>query len=110
MRTNIVIDDQLMADVMSLGSFKSKREAVEEGLRLIRRRHAYQGLRSLRGKLDWDDSDAAWAQYRAEQTTKAKAQAAGLGFEGELDPLFKLPAAEVHEAGSVDVIKPKGAT
>lgn len=110
MRTNIVIDDKLMADVMTLGNFKSKREAVEEGLRLLKRRHAYEGLRSLRGKLHWDDSDEAWAQYRAEQTAKAKAQAAGLPFEGELDPLFKLMVTGVHEAGSVDGVKPKDAT
>jgi Arc/MetJ family transcription regulator len=32
-RTNIVIDDKLMADVMAYGDFKTKREAVEEGLR-----------------------------------------------------------------------------
>ena len=37
MRTNIVIDDKLMADVMASGDFKTKREAVEEGLRLLKR-------------------------------------------------------------------------
>jgi antitoxin ParD1/3/4 len=34
MRTNIVIDDKLMAAVMAGGEFKTKREAVEEGLAL----------------------------------------------------------------------------
>ncbi len=97
MRTNIVIDDKLMADVMATGSFKTKREAVEEGLRLIKRRHTYDGLRSLRGKLQWDDSDEGWAKYRAEQMARAHAQAAGLPFEGELDPNFRLSAAAVHE-------------
>jgi hypothetical protein len=42
-------------------SFKTKKEAVEEGLRLVRRRQVYNGLLALRGKLQWDDSDAAWA-------------------------------------------------
>ncbi|MCZ2103193.1 MAG: type II toxin-antitoxin system VapB family antitoxin [Comamonadaceae bacterium] len=56
MRTNIDIDDELMAAVMGSGEFKTKKEAVEEGLRLLRRRKAYQGLRALRGKLHWDDS------------------------------------------------------
>jgi Arc/MetJ family transcription regulator len=62
MRTNIEIDDDLMAAAMAAGGFKTKKEAVEEGLRLVRRRQIYNGLLALRGKLQWDDSDAAWAQ------------------------------------------------
>ena len=62
MRTNIVIDDKLMAAAMAAGGFKTKREAVEEGLRLIVRRKAYDALLQARGTLHWDDSDAAWAQ------------------------------------------------
>lgn len=53
MRTNIVIDDELMAAAMKAGDFKTKRDAVEEGLRLVARRAAYQKLRAARGKLDW---------------------------------------------------------
>ena len=67
MRTNIVIDDKLMADVMAYGDFKTKREAVEEGLRMLKRRKVYDGLLALQGQLQWDDSDEGWAQYRAEQ-------------------------------------------
>ncbi|MBD3894137.1 type II toxin-antitoxin system VapB family antitoxin [Hydrogenophaga sp.] len=66
MRTNIVIDDKLMADVMASGDFKTKKEAVEEGLRLLKRRKVYEGLLALRGKLQWDDSDEAWAKAREE--------------------------------------------
>ena len=64
MRTNIVIDDKLMAAAVAAGGFKTKREAVEEGLRLIARRKAYDALLQARGTLHWDDSDAAWAQAR----------------------------------------------
>ena len=46
MRTNIVIDDKLMADAMAAGGFKTKREAVEEGLRLIKRRKAYAAIKT----------------------------------------------------------------
>ena len=67
MRTNIDIDDELMAAAMAAGGFKTKKEAVEEGLRLLRRRKIYEGLLALRGQLQWDDSDAAWAAARAEQ-------------------------------------------
>ena len=73
MRTNIVIDDKLMAEVMATGRFKTKREAVEEGLRLLKRRQVYDGLLALRGKLHWDDSDKGWADYRNNQSAlKAK--------------------------------------
>ena len=100
MRTNIVIDDKLMADVMATGKFKTKREAVEEGLALIKRRAAYDGLLSLRGKLHWDDSDEAWAAYRTEQTAKAQAKAAGKPFDGELDPLFEIATQMVLQEPS----------
>lgn len=108
MRTNIVIDDKLMAEVMATGDFKTKREAVEAGLRLLKRRHAYQGLRSLRGKLHWDDSDEGWAKYREEQTAMAQAKAAGLPFDGELNPAFELPSSGVHEPAADDKVKRKG--
>lgn len=89
MRTNIDIDDKLMDYVMATGEFKTKREAVEEGLRMIKRRRVYDGLLALRGKLTWlGDDPAAWAAYRVEQLAKVQAQAAGLPFEGEIDPIF----------------------
>ncbi|HEY8908646.1 MAG TPA: type II toxin-antitoxin system VapB family antitoxin [Rhodoferax sp.] len=95
MRTNIEIDDKLMDFVMSTGEFKTKREAVEAGLQLIKRRKVYDGLRALRGKLQWiGDDEAAWAKYREEQLAKVQAKAAGLPFEGEIDPVFLTQAAQ----------------
>jgi antitoxin ParD1/3/4 len=61
MRTNIVIDDKLMASAMKAGDFKTKKDAVEEGLRLLARRAAYQNLRALRGKLHWS-LEGDWTQ------------------------------------------------
>ena len=61
MRTNIVIDDSLMAQAMKAGDFKTKKDAVEEGLRLLARRSAYQNLRALRGKLQWS-LEGDWTQ------------------------------------------------
>jgi antitoxin ParD1/3/4 len=72
MRTNIVIDDKLMAAVMAGGEFKTKREAVEQGLRLIARRKAYAAIRAARGTLHWDDSDEAWAKVRAENEVQVQ--------------------------------------
>jgi Arc/MetJ family transcription regulator len=71
MRTNIDIDDKLMDDVMATGDFKTKREAVEAGLQLIKRRKAYAAIRAARGTLFWDDSDEAWARSRAELEAQA---------------------------------------
>lgn len=73
MRTNIVIDDKLMAAAMAAGNFKTKREAVEEGLRLIKRRKAYADLLAARGTLQWDDSEAHWEQVRAVQPAAMEA-------------------------------------
>ena len=53
MRTNIVIDDQLMRDTLRITGLKTKREAVEEALRTLLRLKSQEKLRSLRGKLDW---------------------------------------------------------
>ncbi len=70
MRTNIVIDDSLMAQAMKAGDFKTKKDAVEEGLRLLARRSAYQNLRALRGKLQWG-LDGDWTQT-AHQVQEAR--------------------------------------
>ena len=102
MRTNIEIDDKLMDYVMATGEFKTKREAVEAGLRMIKRRKVYDGLLALRGKLEWLGDDAeAWAKYRAEQMAKVQAQAAGLPFEGEIDPVFLTQEAQPVSAPMV---------
>jgi Arc/MetJ family transcription regulator len=95
MRTNVEIDDKLMNYVMATGDFKTKREAVEAGLQLIKRRKVYDGLRALRGKLQWlGDDEAAWAKYRAEQLAKVQAKEAGLPFEGDIDPVFLTQQAQ----------------
>jgi len=59
MRTNIVIDDKLMKETMRLTGLKTKREAVELGLRTIVRLRKQDEIRRFRGKLDWQgDLDA----------------------------------------------------
>ena len=54
MRTNIVIDDDLMAQAMSATGSTTKREAVELALRTLLRLRRQGELRQLRGRLDWD--------------------------------------------------------
>ena len=53
MRTNIVIDDRLMQDALRTTGLKTKREAVELGLRTLLRLGRQSKIRSLRGKLKW---------------------------------------------------------
>lgn len=53
MRTNIVIDDKLMADAMRLTGLKTKKEAVELGLRTLLRLRQQEEIRRFPGKLDW---------------------------------------------------------
>lgn len=53
MRTNIVIDDALMQDALRVTGLKTKREAVEQGLRTLLRLRQQADIRQLRGKLDW---------------------------------------------------------
>lgn len=53
MRTNIVIDDQLMRKAMRVSGLKTKRAAVEAGLRLLVDVRAQAGIRRLRGKVPW---------------------------------------------------------
>lgn len=74
MRTNIDIDDDLMAAAMEAGGFKTKKEAVDAGLRLLARRKVYEGLLALRGKLHWDDSDEAWAKGAAKDAAEMAVQ------------------------------------
>lgn len=54
MRTNIVIDDELMAEALKATGLSTKKEAVEEGLKLLVRRNKQQDIRKLRGKLRWE--------------------------------------------------------
>ena len=59
MRTNIDIDDDVLDAAMKAGSFKTKKDAVEAGLRLIARQAAYREILRWEGKLRWDaDADA----------------------------------------------------
>ena len=59
MRTNIDIDDELMAEALRCSKAPTKRAAVEEGLRLLIQTRRQGGLRRLRGKVKWKgDLDA----------------------------------------------------
>ncbi|MBI2312282.1 MAG: type II toxin-antitoxin system VapB family antitoxin [Betaproteobacteria bacterium] len=59
MRTSIVIDDKLMKDTLRATGLKTKREAVELGLRTVLRLRKQEKIRRFRGRLPWQaDLDA----------------------------------------------------
>ena len=61
MRTNIDIDDELMAKAMQAGPYTTKKETVEAGLKLLARQAAYREVLKWEGKLKWEgDEDIDW--------------------------------------------------
>ncbi len=54
MRTNIDIDDRLMRQAMRSSRSRTKRAAVEAGLRLLIQIRAQANIRRLRGKIRWE--------------------------------------------------------
>ena len=55
MRTNIVIDDTLMREALHASGYKTKKETVEEALKLLITLKKQARTRNFRGKLFWDD-------------------------------------------------------
>lgn len=54
MRTNIVINDQLMNEAIAISGLKTKKETVEEALKVLIQMKRQSSIRSLRGKLNWE--------------------------------------------------------
>lgn len=53
MRTNVVIDDDLMNSALKTSELKTKKDAIEAGLKLLVRFNRQKRVRDLRGKLKW---------------------------------------------------------
>jgi antitoxin ParD1/3/4 len=68
MRTNIDIDDALMDAALQAGPFKTKKEAVEAGLRLLARQAAYREILKWRGKLKWEGDESIDWTTQPEET------------------------------------------
>lgn len=54
MRTNIKIDDRLMQGALKATGARTKREAVELGLKTLVQLRAQEKARELRGKITWE--------------------------------------------------------
>jgi Arc/MetJ family transcription regulator len=60
MRTNIEIDEKLMADAMKAMGTRTKRETVEKALEAQVSINRQLGIRELRGKIAWEGDIDAW--------------------------------------------------
>jgi len=54
LRTNVVIDDDLIKKALIYGGYKTKKAAIEAGLRLLVQMNSQKRIRSLRGKVRWE--------------------------------------------------------
>jgi len=54
MRTNIIIEDSLMADALKASGLKTKKEAVELGLKTLIRLKQQEAIKAFKGKLTWE--------------------------------------------------------
>lgn len=64
MRTNIEIDEELMAAALASSGLKTKKAVVEEALQTLIRLKAQEQVRSLRGKLQWEGNLSALREGR----------------------------------------------
>jgi Arc/MetJ family transcription regulator len=53
MRTNVVINDDLMESALKISGFRTKKEAIEEGLKLLVQVKRQKEITYFRGKLEW---------------------------------------------------------
>lgn len=54
MRTNIVINDQLLEEALEASGLSTKRAVVEEGLRLVIAMKKQEQVKLFRGKISWE--------------------------------------------------------
>ncbi len=53
MRTNVVIDDQLMKEALECSGYHTKKAAIEAGLKLLVELSTQLKVKNFRGKLKW---------------------------------------------------------
>jgi len=64
-RTNVVIDDELIAQAMELTGARTKREAVDIALRrLVEKGSLYRALRQAKGRIAWEGDVDTWRRAR----------------------------------------------
>ena len=54
MRTNIILEDDLINRARQLTGIKTKKQVIQEALRLLIQLREQENVRALRGKLHWE--------------------------------------------------------
>lgn len=54
MRTNVVVDDELMKSALRASGLKTKKDAIEAGLKLLVQLKGQEEIKGFRGKLRWE--------------------------------------------------------
>ena len=54
MKTNIIIDDQLIADALKATGLKTTQEAVELGLKTLIKLKQQEKIKAFKGNLKWE--------------------------------------------------------
>ena len=93
MRTNIDIDDATLEAAMRAGPFKTKKDAVEAGLKLLARQAAYQEILKWQGKLKWEGDESIDWTTPASPATRTSATARRLEVN---EPAAKYAAKPRH--------------
>ncbi|MEJ2750131.1 MAG: type II toxin-antitoxin system VapB family antitoxin [Anaerolineae bacterium] len=69
MRTNIVLDDNLIDRARQLTGLTTKRAVIEEALQLLVSMYEQEQIRNLRGKLHWEGNLNQLRENRIDYTS-----------------------------------------
>jgi antitoxin ParD1/3/4 len=111
MRTNIDIDDTLMAEAMKAGPYQTKKEAVEAGLKLLARQAAYREILKWEGKLRWEgDESIDWTAPGGADSvpTSAASTSAGAPAPLSVQEAAGLPVPTAAAVPTAPKVKPRG--
>ena len=64
MRTNVVLDDELVTEAMRLTGASTKREVIDRALRTLIRLERQRAVLDLRGTVDWEGDLGAMRESR----------------------------------------------
>lgn len=64
-RTNVVLDDKLVAECQRLTKIKTRRALIDHALRELLRREHQKKILDLKGRLKWEGDLKEWRKVRA---------------------------------------------
>ncbi len=99
MRTNIDIDDHVLEQAMRAGPYKTKKDAVEAGLKLLARQAAYRELLKWEGKLEWDGEPWSAHDKRIARAGQSVRPAVATGESSYRPPLAQEPGSGKRSHG-----------